>query len=63
MWLDGKKAVIGNILQTLNAILIATKVYNAEIGISIAALILALTGVGVAATNAKFGKSVRNWKP
>ena len=50
LFLDGKKAVIGTALGAINAYLMATGVYDTNLGALIASLILILTGVGVGIT-------------
>ena len=50
-WLDGKKALIGSVLNAINAYLISAGVIDANLGGLIATIILILTGAGVIVTN------------
>ena len=51
LWLDGRKALLGGVLNAINAYLISAGVIDANLGGLIATIILILTGAGVIVTN------------
>jgi hypothetical protein len=55
VWLDGKKAIIGGLINAITVYLLGAGVISQELGALVTSLVLILTGVAIQQTNKILG--------